>query len=92
VAAGAAAGAGGVEAAGGVAGAAGFGSVALTAVLQAGDKLLTFFCKQANASWPRKPEHFDMASLRQFDRSALCTSLEICAAAGPQMAMPNASA
>jgi hypothetical protein len=28
------------------------------------------------------PEHFDMASLRQFARSALWTSLEICAVAG----------
>jgi hypothetical protein len=43
----------------------------LTAALQAGDRLFTFFWRHANASWPRMPEHFDMASLRQFDRSAL---------------------
>jgi hypothetical protein len=47
------------------------GKVLLTAALQAGDRLLTFFCRQANASCPRMPEHFDMASLRQFALSAL---------------------
>jgi hypothetical protein len=47
-----AAGAAGAAAAGAGAGASdlGFGSVWLTAALQAGDRLLTFFCRQASAS------------------------------------------
>jgi hypothetical protein len=84
---------GGAAGFGGTAGAtaAGLGKVLSTAALQAGDRLLTFFCRQANASWPRIPEHFDMASLRQFDRSALWTSLEICAVAVLQAISPKAS-
>jgi hypothetical protein len=98
---GAAAGAGADAAAGGEAagfggatggGAAGFGRVALTTVLQAGDRLLTFFCRQASASLPRKPEHFDIASLRQFARNALCCSGVTCAVAVPQTISANASA
>jgi hypothetical protein len=61
----------GAGAGGGGASECGLGKVLLTAALQAGDRLLTFFCRQANASWPRMPEHFDMASLRQFALSAL---------------------
>jgi hypothetical protein len=67
VGAGAAAGGGG----GGAASVFGFGRVWLTAALQAGDRLSTFFCRQTSASLPRMPEHFDMASLRQFARNAL---------------------
>ena len=63
----------GAAAAGAGAGASecGLGKVLLTAALHAGDRLLMFFCRQANASCPRMPEHFDMASLRQFALSAL---------------------
>jgi hypothetical protein len=68
------------------AGAAGFGGggiVALTAVLQAGDRLATFFCRQASASRPPglTPEHFDMKSERQDERMALCWADVSCAAA-----------
>ncbi|HVV79659.1 MAG TPA: hypothetical protein VHD59_08605 [Pseudolabrys sp.] len=87
-----AAGAGAAAGGGGAASVFGFGRVWLTAALQAGDRLLTFFCRQTSASWPRMPEHFDMASLRQFARNALWTSLEICAVAAPIVMTPNAMA
>jgi hypothetical protein len=63
--------------------------VALTAALQLADRPSTFFCKQANASLPPgvTPEHFDMKSLRQFERSALCCALDNCAAAGAETAI-----
>jgi hypothetical protein len=48
--------------------------VALTAVLQAGDRLPTLVCKHCSASLPPgvTPEHFDMKSDRQAPRMALC--------------------
>jgi len=54
----------------------GFGKVALTAVLQPDDNVATFFCRHCSASLPPgvTPEHFDMKSLRQFARIALCCS------------------
>ena len=54
----------------------GFGKVAVTAVLQPADNAATFFCRHCNASLPPgvTPEHFDMKSLRQFARIALCCS------------------
>jgi hypothetical protein len=57
--------------------------VALTAVLQAGARLATFFFRQASASLPPgvTPEHFDMKSDRQDERMALCWSAVICAVA-----------
>ena len=57
--------------------------VALTAVLQAGDRLATLVCRQTNASLPPglTPEHFDMNSERQFERMVLCCSGVTCAAA-----------
>jgi stress-induced morphogen len=59
--------------------------VPLTTVLQPVDRVLTFFWRQAKASLPPgdTPEHFDMKSLRQFARSALCCSAESWAAATP---------
>jgi hypothetical protein len=62
---------------------AGAGIVALTAVLQAGARLPTFFCRQVSASLPPgvTPEHFDMKSERQFERTALCCSGVTCAVA-----------
>lgn len=59
------------------------GIVALTAVLQPGERFSTFFCKQASASLPPgvTPEHFDVKSERQFDRTALCCSEVVCAPA-----------
>jgi hypothetical protein len=50
--------------------------VALTAVLQAGARLATFFCRHISASLPPgvTPEHFDMKSDRQLARMALCCS------------------
>jgi hypothetical protein len=67
-------GAGAGVAAGTVATGAGAGSVALTAVLQPGDKVSTFFWRHVSASLPPglTPAHFDMKSLRQFARMALC--------------------
>ena len=64
---------------------AGAGMVALTAVLQAGDRLATFFCKHSNASLPPRgtPGHFDMKSERHEARIALCWSGEGCASAPP---------
>ncbi len=78
---------GGVCAGAGLAGAAagaGAGMVALTAVLQAGDRLATLVCRQTSASLPPgvTPEHFDMKSDRQLERMALCCSAVTCAAAG----------
>src|SRR4029079_19494000 len=63
-----------------VAGAA-FGRVAFTAVLHAGDKPPTFFCRHSNAALPPgvTPEHFDMKSLRQLERIAPCCSAVTCA-------------
>jgi hypothetical protein len=54
----------------------GAGMVALTALLQAGDRLARFFCRQFSASLPPRstPGHFDMKSERQFERMALCCS------------------
>jgi hypothetical protein len=59
--------------------------VALTTALQLADSVPTFFWRQARASLPPgdTPEHFDMKSLRQFARSALCCSAETWAAAAP---------
>lgn len=59
------------------------GIVTLTAVLQAADRLATFFCKQTRASLPPgvTPEHFDMKSERQEARMALCCSAVTCARA-----------
>jgi hypothetical protein len=50
--------------------------VALTAVLQAGDRLATLLCRHCNASLPPGVtlEHFDMKSLRHAPRMALCCS------------------
>lgn len=61
----------------------GAGKVALTAVLQAEDRLPTFFCRQVSASWPPgvTPEHFDMKSERQLALIALCCADVTCAAA-----------
>jgi hypothetical protein len=91
VAAGAGAGAGGGAGAatagrgvlGAAAAGAGFGKVALTAVLQLGDSVATFFCRHCSASAPpgRTLEHFDMKSERQDDLMADCCSGVICAAA-----------
>jgi stress-induced morphogen len=77
----------------GAACAAGGGIVALTAVLQAGDRPATFFCRQASASaLPGvTPEHFAMKSERQFDRSALCWA-ELSWAAAPSIKAESASA
>jgi hypothetical protein len=57
--------------------------VALTAVLQAGDKAATLVCKHCSASLPPgvTPEHFDMKSDRQAPRMALCCSGVTCATA-----------
>jgi hypothetical protein len=75
----------GTDAAGGgfTSAGAGAGIVALTAVLQAGARLPTFFCRQVSASLPPgvTPEHFDMKSERQFERIALCCSGVTCALA-----------
>ena len=50
--------------------------VALTAVLQAGDRLATLVCRHCSASLPPgvMPEHFDMKSDRHEPRTALCCS------------------
>lgn len=50
--------------------------VALTAVLQAGDRLATLVCRHCSASLPPgvTPEHFDMKSDRHEPRMALCCS------------------
>ena len=62
----------------------GGGNVALTAALQPGDRLATFFCRQTNA--PLVPgdsdEQCDMKSDRQFDRKAFCCAELSCAFAG----------
>ncbi len=81
--AGAAAAGAGAAVAGFAAAGAGAGIVALTAVLQAGARLATFFCRQSRASLPPgvTPEHFDMKSERQFARMALCCSAVTCAVA-----------
>jgi hypothetical protein len=78
---------------------AGAGIVTLTAVLQAGERLATFFCRQLSASLPPgvTPEHFDMKSERQAERMALCCSVVGCAlvvlvsAANASMAKPGKS-
>lgn len=59
--------------------------VALTAVLQAGDRLATLVCRQTSASLPPGVtlEHFDMKSDRQLERMALCCSGVTWAAAAP---------
>jgi hypothetical protein len=68
--------------------------VALTAPLQAGDRLATFFCRQFSASLPPRstPGHFAMKSERQFERMALCCSGEGCAEAAPASAAHAATA
>ncbi len=62
----------------------GGGNVALTAALQPGDRLATFFCRQTNA--PLVPgdsdEQCDMKSDRQFERKAFCCAELSCAFAG----------
>jgi hypothetical protein len=57
--------------------------VARTAVWQPPESLSTFFCRHVSASLPPgvTPEQCDMKSERQFERSALCCALEICACA-----------
>jgi hypothetical protein len=68
--------------------------VALTAVLQASDRLATLVCRQTSASLPPgvTPEHFDMKSERQLLRMALCCSGVTCAAAGPVRAASTMAA
>ena len=74
---------------------AGGGIVALTAVLHAGDRPATFFCRHISASLPPgvMPEHFDVKSDRQLARMALCCWAVTCAfapaAAKAQNAMAN---
>jgi hypothetical protein len=67
--------------------------VALTAVLQAGDRLATLVWRHCNASLPPgvTPEHFDMKSDRQAPRMALCCSgVTWAAAAVAKVATANA--
>ena len=68
--------------------------VALTAVLQAGARLATFFCRHSSASLPPgvTPEHFDMKSDRQLARMALCCSAVTCANAPVAGASAQATA
>jgi hypothetical protein len=64
------------------------GSVGSTAALQPAERESTFFCRQTRASLPPgvTPEHFDMKSLRQLARNALCWADVIWAKAGPLIA------
>jgi hypothetical protein len=66
--------------------------VVLITLLQAGDRLATFFCRQPRASLPPgvTPEHFDMKSERQLARRALCCSALSCALAGSAMVKASA--
>jgi hypothetical protein len=68
--------------------------VPLTTALQPADRVATFFWRQAKASLPPgdTPEHFDMKSPRQLERSALCCSAETCAVATPVKASRIAAA
>lgn len=68
--------------------------VALTAVLQADDRLATFFCRHVSASLPPgvTPEHFAMKSARQAARMAFCCSAETWAFASAAANAQNATA